>query len=192
MEQSTIIAAFKTTLIANIWVERNNIIVLLMAGIAGIYMQFSFIKLFEMLLVFFTFTGIAFMGFVGIAAHIRYYFEFERNRKVELYTDRMVISVNDEVLEEVFINDLVKIVLHDKLRNYSYESDRYDHYYNFYPSFADSFYYLAVIGKNQERIILTCLLDIKLKRKIAAWYGQKLEHKYQFFPFPTYASGSDM
>lgn len=32
--------------------------------------------------------------------------------------------------------------------------------------------------------ILTCLLDIKLTKKVTAWYGQPPEHKYQFFPFP--------
>ena len=185
MEQSKIVNKLETTLLANTWVERNNILVLLMVGIVDIYLKFSLIKLFELLLGIFAFTGIVFMGIVGIAAHIRYYFYFERHRKVALYTDRMVISVNDEALETVLKNDIVKIIIHDKLRNCGYELNGYDHYYNSYPSFADSFYYLVIIGKNQERVILTCLLDIKLKQKIAAWYGHKLDHKYQFFPFPS-------
>ena len=179
MEQSTIIETFETSLIANIWVERYNIMVFLMVSIIAIFVQFSLIIFLEFLLASLLFTGIFMLGFVGIAAHIRYYFHFERNRKVELYTDRMVINLNSDVLEEIFKKDIVKIILCDKLK-YKLESGGY----NLWGTFADPFYYLVVIGKNKENVILTCLLDIKLKKKIAAWYGQELEHKYQFFPFP--------
>jgi len=179
MEQSTIIETFETSLIVNVWVERYNIVFFLITGIIIIYAQLSLEIFFEALLGIFLFTGIVFMGFVGIAAHVKYYFNFERNRKVELYTDRMDISVNGEVSEQIFKNDIVNIILYDKINSYGS---------NFYPTYADPYYYLVVIGKNQERIILTCLLDIRLKKKIAAWYDQELEHKYQFFPFPPNAA----
>ena len=175
MEQSTIIETFETSLGVNIWVERYSIVVYLITGIIAIYAHLSLVIFFEALLGIFLFTGIVFMGFVGIAAHIRYFFYFERNRKVELYRDRMVISVNGEVAEQIFKNDIVKIILRDKIKSYGY---------NLWPTSADPFYYLVVLGKNQEKVILTCLLDIGLKKKIAGWYGQELEHKYQFFPFP--------
>ncbi len=127
------------------------------------------------MLLFFLFVGIFFLGFVAIAAHIRYYFHFEKRRKVELHPDRMVIAVNDQVVEQIFKKDIVNITLYDK---------RHIDTGNPFPTLLDSFYYLGVTGKNQERIVLTCLLDIRLKKKITAWYGQELEHTYQFFPFP--------
>jgi hypothetical protein len=103
-----------------------------------------------------------------------YYFHFENGRKVELHPDRMVITVNDQVVEQIFKKDIISITLYDK---------RHVDTGNLFPTLLDSFYYLVLIGKNQKRIVLTCLLDIRLKRKITAWYGQELEHTYQFFLF---------
>lgn len=180
MEQNKIVETFETSLIANIWVERNNVIPFLLACIITIAVQFSLIKFFELLLGSFLFTGIIFLGFVGIAAHIQYHFHFEKNRKVHLFADRIIISISSEVFAQLFKKDIVKIILFDKLKSESKSGG-----YNAWPTYLDPFYYLIVIGKNQERIILTCLLDIRLKKKIAAWYGQELEHKYQFFPFPA-------
>jgi hypothetical protein len=184
MEQNGLTQTFKTSLAANIWAERNHILIFLMAVIVAIIAQFTLLQFFELLIGLFLWTGIFFLGFVGIAAHIQYYFHLERSVDVKLYTDRMVIYKHGDVLAEIFKRDIVKIVICDRLRNYGYESDGYDHYYNAWSTFADPFYYLLVIDKQQGSIILTCLLDIRLKKKIAAWYGQKLEHKYQFFPFP--------
>jgi hypothetical protein len=119
-----------------------------------------------------------FLGFVAIAAHVRYYFHYERRRKGELFGDRMIINVNDKVMEQILKNDILKITLYDK---------RHVDEGNLFPTVLDSFYYLIATCKNQEAVILTCLLDIKLKKKITAWYGQELEHKYQFFPFPLFS-----
>src|SRR5215468_3876961 len=102
MEQSTIIETFETFLGVNIWLERNHIMIFLITGVISIFAQFSLVMFFELLLGIFLFTGIVCMGFAGIAAHIRYYFHFERNRKVELYTDRIEINVNREVLQKIF------------------------------------------------------------------------------------------
>jgi hypothetical protein len=179
MEQSIIIETLKTSLKVNIWVERNHFLIILMAVIVAIFACFSLIIFFELLGGIFLFAGIFFLGFVGIAAHIRYYFYFERNRKVELYSDRMVIIIDDQMIKEILKKDILKIMLFDKLK---YESN--SNGYNMWPTFLDPFYYLELIGRNQERIVLTCLLDIRLKKKIAAWYGKELEHEYQFFPFP--------
>ncbi len=145
--------------------------------IIGIYVHASVYEFFEVLLFSFLFFGIAFLGFVAITAHIRYYFHYELHRKVELFTDKMVIKVKDKVVGQLLKNDIVKITLYDK---------RHIDEANLFPTLLDSFYYLIVTGKNQERIILTCLLDIRLKKKIAAWYGQELEHVYQLFPFPLF------
>lgn len=180
MEESTIIETLETSLLTNIWVERNQFMVCLIAGFIIIYVQMSIIAFFETVGIMFLWTGIFMLGVVGVAAHVRYYFRFERNRKVELYNDKIVIYVDDNVLEEISKKDIPKIILRDKLK-YQLESYKY---YNNWPTFADPFYYLLVIGKNEERIVLTCLLDIKLKKKIADWYDQELEHQYQFFPFP--------
>jgi hypothetical protein len=119
MEQGTIIETFETSLIANIWMERYHIMDIVLTGFFVIYAQLSLVIFFEALLGLFLFTGIVCMGFVAIAAHIRYYFHFERNRKVELYTDKMVINVNTDVSEEIFKKDIVAIILCDKLKSQS-------------------------------------------------------------------------
>ena len=146
----------------------------MVATAISIYVHGTLIKYFEMLFFFFLFVGIFFLGFVAIAAHIRYYFHFEKRRKVELHTDRMVITMNDQVVEQLLKKDIISITLYDKRHVDG----------NLFPVLLDSFYYLGVTGKNQERIVLTCLLDIRLKKKITTWYGQELKHTYQFFPFP--------
>jgi hypothetical protein len=174
MEQSKIIETLQTSILANIWAEGFFIINFIVATTICIYAHVSLLQYFEIMLGFFVFVGIFFLGFVAIAADIRYYFYFERSRKVELYADRMVITVNDQVVEQIFKKDIDKITLHEIRR----EDEA-----NWVPTLLDSFYYLTVIGKNKERIVLTCLLDIRLKKKIAAWYGERLGHVYQFFPF---------
>ncbi|MEO7487276.1 MAG: hypothetical protein ABIU77_09250 [Ferruginibacter sp.] len=182
MEQIKIIETLETSLVVNIWVQRNSLIIYLITGIIAIYAQFNLMMFFELLLGIFLFIGIVFMGFVGIAAHMQYYFQFERNRKVELYSDRIVvICKNGQVVDQIFKRDIDKIVLYDKIKSYGY---------NLWPTNADSYYYITVIGKNQEKIILTCLLDISLKKKVASWYGQELQHKYQFFPLPNSQNNS--
>ena len=169
------IETFKTSLIVNIWMQRNSFIGYLIAGIIAVLVHLSLVQFFELLLGVFLFTGIALFGFVGIYAHILYYFRFEINRKVELYTNRIVICKNDQIVQQMFKNEITKIILCDKIKSYGF---------NLNPTYADSYYYLIVVGKSQETVILTCLLNISLKKKIAAWYGQELEQKYQFFPFP--------
>jgi hypothetical protein len=176
MEQSTMIETFETSLIVNIWMQRNSFIGYLIAGIIAVLVHLSLVQFFELLLGVFLFTGTVLFGFVGIYAHIIYYFRFEINRKVKLYSDRIVIVKNGQIIQQLLKNEITKIILCDKIKSYGFNLD---------PTYADSYYYLIVIGKNQERIILTCLLNIRLKKKIAAWYGQELEHKYQFFPFPA-------
>ncbi len=175
MGENTVIETFKTSLIVNIWMQRNSFIGYLIAGIIAVLAHFSLIQFFELLLGVFLFIGIALLGFVGIYAHILYYFRFERNRKVELYTDRIVTRKNDQIVQQMFKNEITRIILCDNIRSSGITS---------WSTYADSYYYLIVIGKNQERIILTCLLNISLKKKIDVWYGQEIEHKYQFFPFP--------
>ena len=147
----------------------------MMAAAIGIYIHFNLLQIFELMVGSFFMTGIIFLAFVGIAAHLRYYFNFERHRKLELYTDRMVICVNNQVVGQILKNDIIRITLYDK---------RHVDEGNLFPIQLDSFYYLVVTGKNQERVVLTCLLDIRLKKKITAWYGREPEHIYQFFPFP--------
>jgi hypothetical protein len=115
MEQSTIVETFETSLGANLWVERYYIVVFLITCIIAIYAKLSLVVFFETLLGTFLFMGIIFMGFVAMIAHVKYYFNFENNRKVELYTDRMVISVNGEVAEQIFKNDTVKTMLYNKI-----------------------------------------------------------------------------
>jgi hypothetical protein len=175
MEQSAKIETLETSLLANIWAERLLIIALMMAAVIGIYVHLNLLVYFEVMVGSFFLIGIMFLAFVGIAAHLRYYFNFERHRKLELYADRMVISVNNQVVGQILKNDIIRITLYDK---------RHVDEVNLYPTLFDSFYYLVVTGKNQERVVLTCLLDIRLKKKINAWYGRELEHIYQFFPFP--------
>src|SRR5690349_16982608 len=104
----------KTSLLSNIWAERWFIIFFMVATIIGIYLHLTLFQFFELLLFFFLFVGIVFLGFVAIVAHMRYYFHYERRRKVELYADRMVITVNDKLKEQIFKNDIVKITLYDK------------------------------------------------------------------------------
>jgi hypothetical protein len=176
MEQSTKIETLETSLKVNIWMQRSSFIGYLIAGIIAVLVHLSLVQFFELLLGVFLFTGIFLFGFVGISAHIQYYFRFERSRKVELYSDRIVIFKNGQILQQMFKNEINKIILCDKIKSYGF---------NLNPTYADSYYYLVVLGRNQERIILTCLLNISLKKKIATWYGQELEHKYQFFPFPA-------
>ncbi len=174
-EQGTPTETLKTSLPANIWAERFFIINLIVATAIGIYAHLTLFQYFELVLGFFLFAGIFFLGFVAIAAHLRYYFHFEKGRKVELLWDRMVITSHDQVVEQIFIKDIIKITLYDQRRDGG----------TAFPTLLDCFYYLVVTGKNRERIVLTCLLDIRLKKKIAAWYGQEPEHTYQFFPFPN-------
>jgi hypothetical protein len=176
MEQSTIIETLQTSLLVNIWAERRFIVLFIVAIIISIYVHLDSFQFLEEILGMFFFIGIVFLGFVAIAAHVKYYFHYERGRKVELHPDLMVITVNDKVVEQIFKKDISNITLYDK---------RHIDTGNFFPVVLDSFYYLVLIGKNQERVILTCLLDIRLKKKITAWYGQELEHTYQFFPFPN-------
>ena len=175
MEESTKRTSLETSLIVNIWMQRNDFIGYLMAIIVAVFVHLSFLQFFELLLGVFLFTGIALFGFVGLYAHILYYFRFEVNRKVELYTDRILTYKNAQKVQEMSKNEITKIILCDKLKSEGF---------NLWPSNADSYYYLIVIGKNKEQIILTCLLDIRLKKKIATWYGREFEHQYQFFPFP--------
>ena len=176
MEQSKTIETLQTSMLANIWAEGLFIINFIVATSICIYAHFRLTQYFEVMLGFFLLAGLFFLGFVAIAAHIKYYFHFERSRKVELYPDRMVITVNDQVVDHIFKEDIDKIALYERRRQGEA---------NWVVTLLDSFYYLTVIGKNQERIVLTCILDIRLKKKITAWYGQELEHKYQFFPFPA-------
>jgi hypothetical protein len=175
MKQDAKIDEFETTLMLNLWAERYNFVIILIVVAIAIYAQFSIYMFIKLLLLSFLTLGIIAFGFVGIAAHIRYYFDFERKRKVLLYSDRMVIIQNRQVVRQLFRNDITEIILHDRLR--TSES-------NFVMTLMDSYYYLEVIDKAKETEILTCLLDISLKKKIAAWFGQKLKHEYQFFPFP--------
>ena len=173
-EQSSKIETFNVSFKNHLLAEKNSIMVCILISILAIYLHLS-LKMFLIGLVGgFIFTGIALMNFVGIALHIHYYFHFERNRKVELYTDRMVISINGNVEEQILKTEIAKIILHDKILLDG----------NAWPMLYDNYYYLTVICKNRERIVLTYLLNIKLKKKMAAWYGKELEHKYQFFPFP--------
>jgi hypothetical protein len=173
MEQSTTIETLETSLPANIWAVRHFIVLFIVATAISIYVHGTLIQYLEIMAVSFLFIGIFFLGFVAIAAHLRYYFHFEKGRKVQLHPDRMVITLNDQVVEQIFKKDITKITLYDKLQDG-----------NAFPILLDSFYYLVVTGKNLQRIVLTCLLDIRLKKKITAWYGQEPEHIYQFFPFP--------
>ena len=176
MEQSTMIETLQTSLLVNIWAERLFIIFFIVATTISIYAHVTLFQYFEVMLGLFLFVGIFFLGFVAIAAHLRYYFHFEKRRKVELHPDRMVTTLNDEVVEQIFKKDIINITLYDK---------RHTDTGNLFPNLLDSFYYLVVTGKNQETVVLTCLLDIRLKKKITAWYGQELEHTYQLFPFPN-------
>src|SRR5579871_1611849 len=175
MEQSKAIETLQTSILANIWAEGFFIVNFIVATTICIYAHASLLQYFEIMLGFFMFVGIFSLGFVAIAAHIRYYFHFERRRKVELYADRLVIIVNDQEVEQILKKDVAKITIYDK---------RHVDEPNMFPTLLDSFYYLTVIGINQERIVLTCLLDIRLKKKITAWYGERVDHVYQFFPFP--------
>jgi hypothetical protein len=183
MEESAIIETLKPSLLSNIWVERRFIIYMMVAAIIGIYALANLFKFFEAMLGIFAFVGIVFFGFVAIVAHVRYYFYYERNRKVELYHDRMIIKLKNEEIQQILKSDIIKIILYDK---------RHIDEGNFFPTILDSFYYLIIISKNQERVILTCLLDIKLKKKINIWYGQELKHSYQFFPFPLFGDLSEI
>src|ERR1700685_1969885 len=135
MEQSTIIESLQTSLLVNIWAERLFIISFIVATTISIYVHGTLFQYFEVMLLFFLFAGIFFLGFVAIAAHVRYYFHFEKRRKVELHPDRMVITVNDQVVEQMFKKDIIKITLYDKRR-----ADTG----NLFPTLLDSFYYLGV------------------------------------------------
>lgn len=146
-----------------------------MACIVAIIAQFNLIQFFELLLGFFLFMGIFLFGFIGIALHLKYYFRYERGRKIKFYEANITIIINERIVDQFLKNEINKIVLCDNLKSDSY---------NLFPTNIDSFYYLIVLGENGERIILTSLLDIKLKTKMIEWYGEKLEHKFQFFPFP--------
>ena len=174
LEQNSKIETFEVSFMNHLWVEKNSFLVFILITFLAIYLDLS-LKMFLIGLAGgFIFAGIALMNFVGIALHIHYFFQFERNRKVELYTNRIEISKNGIIEEQILKIDIAKITLSDKILLDG----------NAWPFLFDNYYYLTVIGKNQEKIILTCLLDIKLKKKVAAWYGKELEHKYQFFPFP--------
>lgn len=175
MQENTVIQTFETSVLVNIWAERLFIIDLMVVVIIGVYGHFNLNMIFELLLLSSIFIGVVFLGFIAIGAHVKYYFKFERHRKVELYADRIIIYVNNQVKEEILKSDITRIILYDK---------RHTTTGNVFPTLLDSFYYLIIMGKNQDKVILTCLLDIGLKKKITAWYGQELEHTYQFFPFP--------
>ena len=175
MEQNTTNETLETSLSANLWAERLLIITILMVAFISIYAHLNLLQFFESTLIIFLFVGTFFLGFVAIAAHIKYYFRFEKHRKVELYSDRMVVTVCNRVTEQILKTDILRITLYDK---------RHIDKTNLFPGFLDPFYYLTVTGKNRQEIILTCLLDIRLKEKINEWYGQELKHIYQFFPFP--------
>jgi hypothetical protein len=174
MEQGAITDTLKTSLPANIWVERQFILFFIVGTAISIYVHGTLFQYVEVMSIFFLFVGIFFLGFVAIAAHLRYYFHFEKGRKVELHWDRMVITLHDQVVEQIYKKDIIKITLYDQRRDGG----------TAFPTFLDGFYYLVVTGENRERIVLTCLLDIRLKKKVAAWYGEELKHTYQFFPFP--------
>ena len=175
MEQEISVETFETSLALHIWVERGWIVVLLLTGIISIITHLGIKIFFEVLLGIFLFVGVVALGFVGIVAHIKYYFNIEKNRTVELYADRIVISLKGQIVENIPKNDIIEIELCDRFR-----------VGNFNPSHSllDNFYYLTVISMNQDSVILTCLLDIKLKKKIASWYGHEFQHKYKFLPFP--------
>ena len=174
MEQSIKIETFSVSFRNHLWAEQGSIMLVTLVGVIAIYAQFSVKLFFELLLGGFIFTGIVLMNFVAIALHIYYYFSIDRNKKVEMYTDRMVIYKDGKFVEQILKNDIERIILLDKIHPEG----------NFRFWNSDIFYYLTIIGKNRERIVLTCLLNIKLKKKMAAWYGKEIEHKYQFFPFP--------
>jgi len=176
MEQSITIETLETSLPVNIWAERQFILFFIVGTAISIYAHVTLLQYAEIMGIFFLFVGIFFLGFVAIAAHLRYYFHFEKRRKVELQLDSMVIILNDQVVEQIYKKDIIKITLYDKQRVDGG---------NLLPTALDSLYYLVVTGKNVESIVLTCLLDIRLKKKIAAWYGEELKHTYQFFPFPN-------
>src|ERR1700743_3869364 len=137
MEQREIIETLETSMLANIWAEGFFIINISVATSICIYAHVSLLQYFEIMLGFFAFVGIFFLGFLAIAAHIRYYFHFERRRKVELYADRMVITVNDQVVEQIFKKDIGKITLYEKRRQDEA---------NWAPTLLDSFSYLTVLG----------------------------------------------
>ncbi len=110
MEKSTITETLKTSLFANIWAERLFIIYFILVTVIGIYVHASVFEFFELLLFSFLFFGIAFLGFVAITAHIRYYFHYELRRKIELFADKMVIKVKDKVMEQLLKNDILRLL----------------------------------------------------------------------------------
>ena len=114
MQQNTVIQTFETSVLANIWVERFFILDLIMVVIIGVYAHFTLNMFFELLLLSFLFIGVVFLGFIAIAAHVKYYFKFERHRKVELYADRILIYVNNQEKEEILKSDITRIILFDK------------------------------------------------------------------------------
>jgi len=183
--RNEIVKKFETSLKIHLWLERWNFLVILFAIVIGMYEKFTISKMLELAIGGLLFTGIVLLGFIAIALHVQYYFYLERNRKVELLTDRLIITNSDQTVIELSINDVAKITIFDRLRTFGYKSDGYDSYHNLYPSFADSFYYLILVSKNNETVVLTSLLDITLKKKIALWYKKGIEHKYQFLPFLT-------
>lgn len=175
MKQRAIVEILKTSIKSNLWAQRWSILLFLMVCIVAYIAQFDIIQFFELLLGFMLFIGIFFFGFVGIALHTKYYFRYERNRKIKLCEDFLKVIINGQVINQIIKTEITKIVLCDNLKSDSF---------NLFPTIVDSYYYLIIIGENWEQIVLTSLLDVNLKRKIIQWYGQKLEHRYQFFPFP--------
>src|ERR1700743_218942 len=140
MEQSTIIETLQTSLLVNIWAERLFIINFVVATAISIYVHGSIFEYLEVMLGFLLIVGIVFLGFVAIAVHIKYYFYFEKCRKVELYSDLMIITVNDRAVGQIFKKDIIRITLCDK---------RHVDTGNLFPTLLDTFYYLVVTGKNQ-------------------------------------------
>lgn len=69
----------KPTLKNNLWVARYNILFYLMFIIMNIYVRpTDNEKIFIAILLFISFAGIVFLGFFAIAAHLQYYFKFEK------------------------------------------------------------------------------------------------------------------
>lgn len=164
----------KTSLRSNLWVHRWTFVLCLIIVVCSIIGEVNFVQFIEIALVLFLFSGIFFFGFVGIALHLRYYLHYEKGREVKLFEDHITV-IDEYGVNQIFKKEVAKIML---FNNIKYND------YNLFPTSIDRFYYLTIIAENGEQLILTCILDTKLKKKIVEWYGREPEHKYQFFPFP--------
>lgn len=175
VENGKFVASWATSTWTNIWLQRGYFVGFAISAIVGCLAHFSWIMLVKLILGYFLFSSFALFGIVAIFVHVKYYFQFERGRSVEVYSDKMTLFKNCEVVEEIQRAEVLKIILCDKLK-----SDGY----NLWPTYADSFYYLVIIRSNHQRLVLTCLLDLKLKETMKAWLGHEFQHKYQFIPLP--------